>query len=111
MGHGHFLALGSVLKAGLVLASGTETLGAATFFSLNHCFLKQTNKKAPKQNRMHLVGGWCLNEAFGAGAGCREDALGKVHVLCGSRTKPALCLTTAQDPCVPLVLGDMHREG
>lgn len=105
MGHGHFLALGSVLKAGLVLASGTETLGLVPFFSLNHGFLKQTNKKAPNQNRMHLAGGWCLNEAFGVGAGRREDALGKVHVLCGSRTNPALCLTTTQDSVSSLSLG------
>lgn len=68
-------------------------------------------KKAPSRIRKHLVGGWCLNEAFGVGAGRREDVLGKVHVLCGSRTNPALCLATMQDPCVPFVLGDLHPKG
>lgn len=32
-------------------------------------------------------------------------------MLGGPRTDPALCLATTQDPCVPLILGDLHPEG
>lgn len=41
----------------------------------------------------------------------REGALGKVHVPGGPGTNPALCLGTAQDPRVPLILGDLCPQG
>lgn len=79
-----------------------ELLALVAFFSLNPHFL---------QNKKQLVGGCSLDEAFGVGDRPRKDALGKVHMLGGPGTNPALCLATAQDPCVPLILRDLHPEG
>lgn len=45
------------------------------------------------------------------GKSTRGDALGKVQVPGGPGTNSALCLATVQDPCVPLVLGDLHPQG